>query len=41
MTQLYSSLNFGLGEDVDMLRDAVQSFAANEIAPIAEKNRPR
>ncbi|MBW8182418.1 isovaleryl-CoA dehydrogenase [Shewanella nanhaiensis] len=37
MTQLYSSLNFGLGEDVDMLRDAVQSFAANEIAPIAEK----
>lgn len=37
MTQLYSSLNFGLGEDVDMLRDAVQSFAANEIAPIAAK----
>ncbi|WP_076408262.1 isovaleryl-CoA dehydrogenase [Shewanella sp. UCD-KL12] len=37
MTQLYSSLNFGLGEDVDMLRDAVQHFAANEIAPIAEK----
>ncbi|MCK8044253.1 isovaleryl-CoA dehydrogenase [Shewanella sp. 1CM18E] len=37
MTQLYTSLNFGLGEDVDMLRDAVQNFAANEIAPIAEK----
>ncbi|QQX78955.1 isovaleryl-CoA dehydrogenase [Shewanella sp. KX20019] len=37
MTQLYSSLNFGLGEDVDMLRDAVQHFAANEIAPIAAK----
>ncbi|GIU50029.1 isovaleryl-CoA dehydrogenase [Shewanella sairae] len=37
MTQLYTSLNFGLGEDVDMLRDAVQSFAANEIAPLAEK----
>ncbi|CAM3894890.1 isovaleryl-CoA dehydrogenase [Shewanella aquimarina] len=37
MTQLYSSLNFGLGEDVDMLRDAVRSFAANEIAPIAAK----
>ena len=37
MTQLYSSLNFGLGEDVDMLRDAVQNFAANEIAPIAAK----
>ena len=37
MTQLYSSLNFGLGEDVDMLRDAIQGFAANEIAPIAAK----
>ena len=37
MTQLYTSLNFGLGEDVDMLRDAVQSFAANEIAPLADK----
>ncbi|MCE9678204.1 isovaleryl-CoA dehydrogenase [Shewanella sp. AS1] len=37
MTQLYSSLNFGLGEEIDMLRDAVQSFAANEIAPIAAK----
>ncbi|WP_299010028.1 isovaleryl-CoA dehydrogenase [uncultured Shewanella sp.] len=37
MSQLYSTLNFGLGEEVDMLRDAVQSFAANEIAPIAEK----
>ncbi|BAJ01254.1 isovaleryl-CoA dehydrogenase [Shewanella violacea] len=37
MTQLYSSLNFGLGEDIDMLRDAVQNFAANEIAPIAAK----
>lgn len=37
MSQLYSTLNFGLGEDVDMLRDAVQHFAANEIAPLAEK----
>ncbi|RTR38496.1 isovaleryl-CoA dehydrogenase [Shewanella canadensis] len=37
MTLLYSSLNFGLGEDVDMLRDAVQQFAANEIAPLAAK----
>ncbi|WP_133406552.1 isovaleryl-CoA dehydrogenase [Parashewanella tropica] len=37
MSAIYSSLNFGLGEDVDMLRDAVQQFAANEIAPIAEK----
>lgn len=37
MNSLYNSLNFGLGEDVDMLRDAVQDFAANEIAPIAAK----
>ncbi|MBB1271119.1 isovaleryl-CoA dehydrogenase [Shewanella sp. SR44-3] len=35
MSALYTSLNFGLGEDIDMLRDAVQGFAANEIAPIA------
>ncbi|MCP3663839.1 MAG: isovaleryl-CoA dehydrogenase [Gammaproteobacteria bacterium] len=31
------SLNFGLGETVDMLRDAVGSFAHEEIAPLAEK----
>ncbi|MBS0043536.1 isovaleryl-CoA dehydrogenase [Shewanella sp. M16] len=37
MNSLYTSLNFGLGEDVDMLRDTVQDFAANEIAPIAAK----
>ncbi|RLV59731.1 isovaleryl-CoA dehydrogenase [Parashewanella curva] len=37
MSAMYSSLNFGLGEDVDMLRDAVQQFATNEIAPLAEK----
>ncbi|MEI6858356.1 MAG: isovaleryl-CoA dehydrogenase [Shewanella sp.] len=37
MTQLYSSLNYGLGEDINMLRDAVQNFAASEIAPIAQK----
>ncbi len=28
-------LNFDLGEDLDMLRDAVRSFALNEIAPRA------
>jgi len=28
-------LNFGLGEDVDMLRDSVAQFAAREIAPRA------
>ncbi|MGL4639206.1 MAG: isovaleryl-CoA dehydrogenase [Shewanella sp.] len=37
MNSLYTSLNFGLGEDVDMLRDAVQDFAKHEIAPIAAK----
>lgn len=28
-------LNFDLGEDLDMLRDAVRTFAAAEIAPRA------
>jgi isovaleryl-CoA dehydrogenase len=31
------SLNFGLGEEIDMLRDAVIDFAASEIAPRAEE----
>ncbi|WP_269532569.1 isovaleryl-CoA dehydrogenase [Chitinimonas sp. BJYL2] len=31
------SLNFGLGEDIDMLREAVQGFVAAELAPIAAK----
>lgn len=30
-----SSLNFALGETVDMLREAVRSFAAQEIVPLA------
>jgi isovaleryl-CoA dehydrogenase len=34
MIQL-SGLNFNLGEEIDLLRDAVQSFAQQEIAPIA------
>ncbi|MCW8882103.1 MAG: acyl-CoA dehydrogenase family protein, partial [Sedimenticola sp.] len=37
------SLNFDLGETVEMLRDAVQEFTAAEIAPLAaetdEKNQ--
>ncbi|MCF1438331.1 MAG: acyl-CoA dehydrogenase family protein, partial [Shewanella sp.] len=37
MNLLYTSLNFGLREEVDMLRDSVSQFAANEIAPIAAK----
>jgi isovaleryl-CoA dehydrogenase len=36
---LFKELNFGLGETADMIRDHVNSFAANEIAPLAEKNR--
>lgn len=35
MSQLYSNFNFGLGEDIDMLRDAVAQFAQQEIAPLA------
>ncbi|MEM9740130.1 MAG: isovaleryl-CoA dehydrogenase [Pseudomonadota bacterium] len=33
----YPSLNFDLGETVDMLRDSVKSFAQNEIAPLADE----
>jgi len=32
---LLPSLNFGLGDTIDMLRDSVQDFAAAEIAPQA------
>jgi isovaleryl-CoA dehydrogenase len=31
----YPSLNFELGETIDMLRDTVRAFAENEIAPRA------
>ncbi|AUI87945.1 acyl-CoA dehydrogenase [Vibrio azureus] len=31
----YTSLNFGLGETMDMLRDHVNAFAAEQIAPLA------
>ncbi len=34
----YPTLNFGLGDDIDMLRDHVYNFAQNEIAPLAEKS---
>jgi isovaleryl-CoA dehydrogenase len=33
----YPTLNFGLGEDIDMLREHVYNFAQNEIATIADK----
>ena len=35
MSDYYSTLNFGLGEVVDILRESVRDFAANEIAPRA------
>ena len=31
------SLNFDLGEDIDMLRDTTMSFSSDHIAPIAEE----
>ncbi len=37
MNAPYPTLNFDLGEDIDMLRDHVYQFAQNEIAPLAEK----
>ena len=37
MNAPYPTLNFGLGEDIDMLRDHVYNFAQGEIAPLAEK----
>ncbi|GAC35427.1 isovaleryl-CoA dehydrogenase [Paraglaciecola polaris] len=38
MNAAYPTLNFGLGEDIDMLRDHVYNFAQGEIAPLAEKS---
>ncbi|MDP2559892.1 isovaleryl-CoA dehydrogenase [Psychrobium sp. 1_MG-2023] len=37
MQSTFSSLNFGLGETIDMLRDTVNAFARDEIAPRAEQ----
>lgn len=37
MISQYTGLNFGLGETLDMLRDQVNGFAAQEIAPRAEQ----
>ena len=37
ITAPYPSLNFGLGDDIDMLREHVYNFAQKEIAPIAQK----
>ncbi|MEQ8516866.1 MAG: acyl-CoA dehydrogenase family protein, partial [Chromatocurvus sp.] len=35
MNSGYPTLNFGLGEDIDMLRQSVQQMCAKEIAPRA------
>ena len=35
MNTIYPTLNFNLGTDIDMLRDSVFQFCANEIAPRA------
>ncbi|MCL1074009.1 isovaleryl-CoA dehydrogenase [Shewanella dokdonensis] len=35
MIPSYSGLDFGLGEDIDMLRQAVATFATEQIAPLA------
>lgn len=37
MNAPYPTINFGLGEEIDMLRDHVYAFAQGEIAPLAEK----
>jgi isovaleryl-CoA dehydrogenase len=37
MISTFSSLNFNLGETVDMIRDQVNAFARDEIAPRAEQ----
>ena len=37
MNTPFKSMNFALGQDVDMLRDAVYQFAQGEIAPRAEQ----
>ena len=36
MNTPYPTLNFGLGEDIDMLRDATYQFVQDELAPRAE-----
>ncbi len=38
MNAAYPTLNFGLGEDIEMLQDHVYNFAQAEIAPLAEKS---
>ena len=35
----HASMNFGLSEDVDALRDVVHRFAQERIAPHADRDR--
>ena len=37
----FPSLDFDLGQDIEMLRDTVQNFAAHEIAPRAAQTDQR
>ena len=37
MISTFSSMNFNLGETVEMIRDTVNAFARDEIAPRAEQ----
>lgn len=37
ITAPYPTLNFGLGDEIDMLREHVYNFAQKEIAPLASK----
>ena len=37
MISLYKTFNFNLGETVDMIREQVNAFARDEIAPRAEE----
>ena len=40
MISLYKNFNFNLGETVDMIREQVNAFARDEIAPRAEEIDP-
>ncbi len=37
MNSVFKSMNFDLGQDVDMLRDSVYQFSQKELAPLAEQ----
>ncbi len=37
MNTVFKSMNFDLGQDIDMLRDSVYSFSQKELAPLAEQ----